>query len=419
MSREDKDNLQKKDKQKVFLIAPQPFFENRGTPMNVKALASSLSEQGYAVDLLVYPIGNDVQMGNVRVLRSMGLPFIKSVPIGPSWTKVLLDIPLSFYALYLGLSKPYQVVHGIEEGGFLAGVIGKLRKIPYVFDMDSCMCEQLNSRSFFGPCNWVVSLFERMESAFIRNASAVLTVCEALTDKARAISSNVPIFQIEDFPLPDNPSDYQSVLENLRKEYDVSSYRNIVYTGNLAAYQGIDLLVESFAHLKQKIESQEDRPARLLIVGGGNVRGEKIQHYKAKARELGLEVEGKSSDVVFFGNKPSKEMGAYMRLADALVSPRLEGENTPLKLYSYMSTAIPVVATNIRSHTQVLTEDEAFLADVNTESYAKALDLALSQDQSLSQAAQEKGKRAQDLVDRKYSYREFNRKLSSLYESLI
>ncbi|MCB0359189.1 MAG: hypothetical protein KDD44_06125, partial [Bdellovibrionales bacterium] len=94
----------------ILLIAPQPFFAQRGTPFNVRAMATCLAEDGYQVDLLVFPVGEDVALPPaVRLLRSPGFPGIDSVPIGPSWRKIVLDIFLSLRALSLAIRKRYDV----------------------------------------------------------------------------------------------------------------------------------------------------------------------------------------------------------------------------------------------------------------------------------------------------------------------
>lgn len=77
---------------KILMIAPQPFFEDRGTPISVLGRLKALSDLGYTVDLLTYPIGADVSMPGLTIYRTMGLPFIDKVRIGPSLKKALLDI---------------------------------------------------------------------------------------------------------------------------------------------------------------------------------------------------------------------------------------------------------------------------------------------------------------------------------------
>ena len=37
---------------RLLIVSPQPFYEDRGTPIAVSQLAAALSSLGYAVDLL-------------------------------------------------------------------------------------------------------------------------------------------------------------------------------------------------------------------------------------------------------------------------------------------------------------------------------------------------------------------------------
>jgi hypothetical protein len=56
------------------------------------------------------------------------------------------------------------------------------------------------------------------------------------------------------------------------------------------------------------------------------------------------------------GTLPSPMVPACLMAADVLVSPRERGRNTPLKIFSYLRSGRPIVATDIASHTQVLDE---------------------------------------------------------------
>jgi hypothetical protein len=40
---------------RVLFVAPQPFYEDRGTPIAVRQVLQALGQLGYAVDLLTYP----------------------------------------------------------------------------------------------------------------------------------------------------------------------------------------------------------------------------------------------------------------------------------------------------------------------------------------------------------------------------
>jgi glycosyltransferase involved in cell wall biosynthesis len=82
-----------------------------------------------------------------------------------------------------------------------------------------------------------------------------------------------------------------------------------------------------------------------------------------------------------------------------LVSPRSEGTNTPLKVYEQLASGIPLVATNIYSHTQVLNDSVAFLVKPNSEAMAGGLIRALQ----CNGEGKGKAESAKCLYDQKYS----------------
>ena len=77
--------------------------------------------------------------------------------------------------------------------------------------------------------------------------------------------------------------------------------------------------------------------------------------------------------IVFTGSRPEAEMPLYLAAADVLASPRALGCNTPLKLYSYLLAGKPIVATNRRVHTQILSAEEAVLAEATPEAFARGI----------------------------------------------
>src|SRR5687767_14166924 len=77
---------------RVLVVAPEPFYEDRGTPIAVCQLLKALSQLSYEVDLLTYPIGSDVDIPGVRCLRTSNPLGIRRVPIGFSLRKVLFDV---------------------------------------------------------------------------------------------------------------------------------------------------------------------------------------------------------------------------------------------------------------------------------------------------------------------------------------
>ncbi len=138
----------------------------------------------------------------------------------------------------------------------------------------------------------------------------------------------------------------------------------VLYAGTLESYQGIPLLLESARYLPEGF--------RLVIVGGkpGQVEA---------TRQLALE-RGVGERVLLIGQKPQSEIPYYMAAADVLVSPRSAGTNIPLKVYSYLRSGIPLVATDLPTHTQTLTSEIALLAPPQAEAFAAAIVSAVGEE---------------------------------------
>jgi glycosyltransferase involved in cell wall biosynthesis len=159
-----------------------------------------------------------------------------------------------------------------------------------------------------------------------------------------------------------------------------------VYTGTFEHYQGLDLL---FAAARLVVAARPD--ARLVMVGGDAAQ---VQEAATVADALGI-----GHAVLFTGQRPAEEIPAFLDAATVLVSPRSTGTNTPLKIYQYLRAGRPIVATNLRTHTQVLSNDTAFLADPTPEAFAAAWLRAVNDPAH----AREVGDHARRLADVRYS----------------
>lgn len=394
---------------RILLIAPQPFFQLRGTPINVRAMAETLvREQICEVDLVVYPLGERIELDGVTIHRCTPVPLVSEVPAGPSFRKAILDVSLLAKALQLALTRKFDLFHGVEEGAFIAATLARLQNRPFVYDMDSCMETQLRDSTMLGS-NVFAEILAVLEARTMKRAAAVVTVCEALSRRAKSRAPETPVFQIEDFPSDGADQADPSVVASLRSEFSIDGNQRIVlYSGNFERYQGLDLLLKSFAHV------QNDCNVRLFLVGGGGPGKPQFEHYQRLAKSLGI-----SSRVVFCGNRPQAEMGAFMQLADVLVSPRILGENTPLKLYSYLAAGKPLVATAIYSHTQVVSSEHAYLAEPNDEAFGAALRSALDYTVLAQLEQRKKADAAKLLVQRHYSRDAFEARLVELYSTLL
>jgi len=175
----------------------------------------------------------------------------------------------------------------------------------------------------------------------------------------------------------------------------------VMYVGNLEAHQGVDLLLESFALVQQKTDRVD-----LVIIGG---QTPDIQKYQQKSFEQGIQ-----KKVHFLGPKPVERLAEFLSEADILVSPRLKGKNTPMKIYSYLHSGKPLLATALLTHTQVIDSRVAMLAEPTCEAFSGAM-LRLLEDKDLRMKLGTAGKQ---LIEEKYTYAVFRARLNGLMEWL-
>src|SRR5262245_2231281 len=132
------------------MLAPEPFFEPRGTPFSEFHRIKALTALGHHVDLVTYPIGRDVSLPNLRIVRSLRPPFVRSVPIGPSAVKVVLDLFMLPTILRVALAGRYDAIHSHEEMGLIGVWLSRLLRVPHLYDMHSSLPQQLSNFKFSG-----------------------------------------------------------------------------------------------------------------------------------------------------------------------------------------------------------------------------------------------------------------------------
>lgn len=336
---------------RILMLAPHPFFRQRGTPIAEKMLLECLTAQGHEVDVLTYPEGEDVVIPNCRILRLPRLPFTRGVRPGFSWKKLALDSVMLGKLLALVRGNRYDLVHAVEESAFLALAARWLLGVPYVYDMDSGLARQMVDK--FPALGRVRRVLDWFESGAVRGSVGTLAVCKSLEEQARASHPGGLIARVEDVSLLAEADD--AVAADLPEGGPV-----VMYVGNLEAYQGIDLLFEAFRRTLAEVPD-----ARLVVIGGAP---EHVQLYRQRCVNLGI-----AGSVWLAGPRPVEHLAAWLRRATVLVSPRVHGENTPMKVYSYLDSGRPVLATRLPTHTQVLTDEIACLVDPEPEAMARGL----------------------------------------------
>jgi len=394
---------------RALVIAPQPFFSPRGTPYSVYYRTLVTSELGVEVDLLTYGEGEDVNIPGVRIYRIPRFEAFGNVKTGPSLLKLFLDAFILARAVALLCRTRYAFVHAHEESVFFCRFLKPLFGFKLVYDMHSSLPEQL--RNFeFTESRMLIRAFEWLEQSSLCTSDAIITICPALADYVHRTLGDTPRHLLIENSIfdpvkvegrnagsPVGPSDPSASLEaKIPKGRDL-----VVYAGTLETYQGIDLLIAAFAKVLGSHPS-----AFLLIVGG---TAEQVSRYSALAKEHGV-----ADHCRFTGRVPQVLARRYTSMASVLVSPRSAGTNTPLKVYEQLASGVPLVATRIYSHTQVLDDDVAFLVEPDANGMAEGMLQALTS----GSERERRGTNAKGRYERDYSRPAYVAKMRRLMDLL-
>jgi glycosyltransferase involved in cell wall biosynthesis len=391
---------------KVLVVAPQPFLTPRGTPLSVYYRTMVMAEHGARIDLLSYGEGEDIDIPGVNLIRIPRMSWMGPVAIGPSWKKLFLDMLMIVWTVGLLARHRYDAVHAHEESVFWCRFLRPLFRFRLIYDMHSSLPQQLSNFQF-SKSRILLATFQALEHTCLRTADAVITICPDLRDYALRIGvAPEKHLLIENSIFDDvrlrslGAAALDSAAPPVAMNPPLDLGRPIVlYAGTFEHYQGIDVLIRAFASV---VAQRAD--AQLLLIGG---TPQQVAHAAAIVAELGLD-----ESVHLTGRVSKNAAMRYTRLANVLVSPRLHGTNTPLKIYEQLASGKALVATRILSHTQVLNESVCILVEPGPESLAHGLLQAINDPDGARQVAA----CAREMYERQYARPVYEQKIRRLLE---
>jgi glycosyltransferase involved in cell wall biosynthesis/SAM-dependent methyltransferase len=386
---------------RVLLVAPQAFFSIAGTPLNISNMCKVLTGIGYEIHLVTLPLGRDLAMPGLVYHRVARIPGLDQVPIGFSFAKLGYDVLLAVKTVRLLRAQRFAAVHAIEDAALFAAPIARWFRVPVVADLDSDICGQLLSNDS-RVVRALAVVARPLRRSALRRSTCAITVAGELTRLVRAESPGTPVFELKDVAGEElmRPADPDAVAR-LRRELGLSAERLIVYTGNFDRRQGVESLIDAMPLVLARFPDSV-----LLLVGG---EPEQIEALSARAARSGV-----TGAVRLIGKRPVEQMPEFMAMAGVLVSPRLEPYVTPLKIYAYMASGRPIVATDLPTHTDVLDLNSAILAPPSAEGLAEGIVRAFNEPARSARL----GLRARQLAEREHTFEAFKRKLADVYAFL-
>ena len=381
----------------LFLVA-QPFFRWRGSPIRVAYDVSALAESGYRVDLVTLPLGEPIDIPGVRIHR-VGNPLrVRDIPIGPSAAKLFFNGLLMARARRLIREERPAAIHGVEECGMLAWWLARRCGARAVYEKHSDPASHRGN-----PLrNLLMRGYAAMERFLVRRVDMLIGTGPGLVEQAQRMGCRAPCHHVPDIPSSRRGADPDKVASMRAQWAGDGTTVLVTYVGSFAAYQGIDLLFDAIPEVARQ------RPGvRFVIIGGTPPQ---IAQRRAQLAAAGCE-----RAVIFAGTVAPDQLPSWLAACDILLSPRVSGTNTPLKLLDYLKTGRAIVATDIAANRQILDPDNALFVEPRPAALAAGI-VTLADD---PERRRQLGQAGAERIRRVYNYEVFKTGLANAYAGLL
>jgi glycosyltransferase involved in cell wall biosynthesis len=311
------------------MVAACPFPARRGTPVRIQGMAEVLARRGHRVHLVTYHHGSGAVDPALVVHRIPNVRSYQKLSPGPSYSKLLMLDPLLARTLRRVIrEQDVDIIHAHHFEGLLVGAAARLGTgIPLVFDVHTLLGSELPyHRMPFLPAGVKRVAARVCDRHLPGRADFVTTATDRIRDKLlelRAIPEDRVLLL---------PNGVETRVFDAAAAADgghaPGERRHLIFTGNLAPYQGVDLLL---AALRKVLDRRTD--VRLTIVTETS-----FEPYERLASELGITG---SVEVI---QAPFTEVPRLLAAADVAVNPRIDCDGIPIKLLNYMAAGKAVVS---------------------------------------------------------------------------
>jgi glycosyltransferase involved in cell wall biosynthesis len=340
---------------RVLVVAPTPYFADRGCHVRIYEEARALRARGVEVLVVTYPLGRTLD--GVPTSRTIRVPWYRKLEAGPSIHKVYIDGLLLLKTLAeIRRFRPHVIHAHLHEGATIALVARVLTRLPFVFDIQGSLADELSAHRG-GKAGVVYPIARRVEGFLYRRSDALVVNSTA---SARMLEGEFGVAPERVTVAPDAVSARavaSSGETRVRARLGLGDGPVIGFLGLMTPYQGVDLLLEALPRLFDK------RPdATALLMGFPD------EPYRRRAEAAGL-----GSRVRFTGRVPYEDVTAMLSAATVAVSPKMTSSEGNGKLLDYMAAGLPTVAFDTPVNREILGDDGVLVAHQDAGSLADAL----------------------------------------------
>jgi glycosyltransferase involved in cell wall biosynthesis len=389
---------------KILMIAPTSFFSDYGCSVRILEEAKVLQKLGNGLTICTYRNGRDLT--GLAIRRTPGVPFREHYEVGSSPHKIAFDFLLLWTVLRSALRSRPDVIHAhMHEGALIGLLIGRLLRIPLVFDFQGSLTGEMMDHKFlrqdsvfFRPLFWLEKTIDHLSPVIFTSShharGTLITKFDCPPEKVRAVTDCVDA----DAFFPPGVHERASLAERRAALGIPPGRKLIVYLGLLADYQGTDALLQAAVRI---IQQRQD--VHLLIMGFPAV-----EHYQRMAHELGV-----AAHTTFTGKIPYHQARDFLVLGDIAVAPKLSTTEGSGKILNYMATGLPVVAFDTPVSREYLGDEGLYATPGDPESLAQALLDGLS-----DSADPQRGQKLRCIATETYSWDRAAETILRAYESV-
>lgn len=313
------------------MIAPTPFFADRGCHVQIAEEVWALQRLGYEIRLVTYGLGRNIP--HIEADRIAPFPWYTKLEAGPTLHKFYLDPLLTMKAVSVAREFQPDIIHGhLHEGCMIGWAVQKFYRAPLLFDLQGSLTGELLAYNFglAKPAS-LKSLWYSFERWIDSRANMIVTQSTDMKDEL-IDTFNIPPSKVLLTYDGVNTSTFTPKKPDMQLRATLGvpdNARVVVYLGGLAEHQGTDDLVAAWPSVVEKVPG-----AFLLLMGYPNEA-----KYQKKVEELGM-----VKSVKVTGKIPYDEAPRYLTLGDIAVSPKRSATEANGKIYNYMACGLPTVA---------------------------------------------------------------------------
>jgi glycosyltransferase involved in cell wall biosynthesis len=312
---------------RIAVVAACPFPLARGTPIRILRMAEALAARGHEVHVATYHLGSGPVAADVRVHRIDAIRSYRRLSPGPTYWKLLrVDPPLARLLRRLLIDHSFDVIHAHHYEGLLVGAAARRgMRVPLVYDAHTLLMSELPYYRLGLPMAAKRGLGRWFDGWMPGLAEHTVCVTDTIRDKLVGAAGMEP----GRVSVIANGVEVDHFGADASRTKASRAGRLLIFTGNLAEYQGIDLLLRAFAEVAPRYDD-----LRLRIASDSSFRP-----YEALAQELRIR-----ERVELVPAPPFSALPQMLAEADLAANPRVDCDGVPVKLLNYMAASLPVVS---------------------------------------------------------------------------